>query len=71
MMIGLEIDEPIEAVVDRLQRRGVRFNGSIVKDGPGSFASLDDPDGNAIYLWEVNREIIPETEFAGTGAARP
>ncbi len=35
MMIGLEIDEPIEAVVDRLQRRGVRFNGSIVKDGTG------------------------------------
>ena len=54
IMIGLEIDEPIEAVVDRLQRKGVRFTGSILKDEPGSWASFEDPDGNSFYLWEVS-----------------
>jgi len=27
----------------------------------------EDPDGNAIYLWEVNRAAIPETELTGAG----
>ncbi|HEV8483442.1 MAG TPA: VOC family protein [Blastocatellia bacterium] len=53
MMIGLEIDEPIETAVDRLQRNGVRFKGSIVKDEPGNFADFEDLDGNPFYLWEV------------------
>jgi catechol 2,3-dioxygenase-like lactoylglutathione lyase family enzyme len=53
MMIGLEIDEPIEAVVDRLQRKGVRFHGSIIKDEPGNFADFEDLDGNPFYFWEV------------------
>src|SRR5579863_1055632 len=53
MMIGLEIDEPIEGAVDRLQRKGVRFKGSIVKDGAGNFVDFEDPDGNALYLWET------------------
>src|SRR5829696_1953284 len=35
MMIGLEIDEPIDAVVERLQRRGVRFSGPIIRDESG------------------------------------
>jgi catechol 2,3-dioxygenase-like lactoylglutathione lyase family enzyme len=53
MMIGLEIDEPIEGVVDRLQRKGVRFKGPIGKEPPGNFADFEDPDGNPFYLWEV------------------
>jgi catechol 2,3-dioxygenase-like lactoylglutathione lyase family enzyme len=60
MMIGLEIDEPIEGVVDRLQRKGVRFKGSIIKDdGAGSFADFEDSDGNPFYLWET--KPAPET----------
>src|SRR5438045_8658809 len=50
MMIGLEIDEPIDAVVDRLQRKGVHFKGQIVEDKPGFFADFEDPDGNPLYL---------------------
>jgi catechol 2,3-dioxygenase-like lactoylglutathione lyase family enzyme len=53
MMIGLEITESIEAVVDRLQRKGVAFKGSIVKSEAGNFADFEDPDGNPGYLWEV------------------
>jgi len=55
MLIGLEIDEPIQQVVDRLSGQGVRFLGSIIKDGgAGNFADFEDPDGNWLYLWEVN-----------------
>jgi catechol 2,3-dioxygenase-like lactoylglutathione lyase family enzyme len=53
MMIGLEIDEPIEGAVDRLQKEGVRFTGSIVRDVAGNFAHFEDPDGNELYLWET------------------
>jgi predicted enzyme related to lactoylglutathione lyase len=55
MVIGLEIDEPIDEVVSRLQERGVRFRGPIIKDNAGSFADFDDPDGNACYLWQTDR----------------
>jgi catechol 2,3-dioxygenase-like lactoylglutathione lyase family enzyme len=56
MMLGLELDEPIERVVARLTDKGVRIKGSIVRDEPGNFVSLEDPDGNEIYLWETRRE---------------
>lgn len=69
VMFGFEIDEPIETVVARLKERGVRFNGSIIKADPGGWASLLDPDGNPIYLWEVNREMIPERELVEAGVA--
>lgn len=60
-LIGLEIDEPIQQVVDRLQSKGVRFLGPIVSEpGAGSFADLEDPDGNFIYLWETNRGMMEE-----------
>lgn len=63
-IIGLEIDEPMEGVVARLSKKGVELKGSIVRSEPGSFAHLEDPDGNEIYLWEVNRRVVPSTEFA-------
>ena len=54
VMLGLEVDEPIEAVVARLTGKGVRIKGSILQDDPGKFANLEDPDGNPIYLWETH-----------------
>jgi predicted enzyme related to lactoylglutathione lyase len=55
MLIGLEIDEPIQQIVDRLQGKGVSFLGPVIKDeGAGSFADFEDPDGNRIYLWETS-----------------
>jgi hypothetical protein len=47
----------------RLGERGVRIKGSIVQDTPGQFVHFEDPDGNEIYLWEVNREVVPESEL--------
>jgi catechol 2,3-dioxygenase-like lactoylglutathione lyase family enzyme len=68
-MLGLEIDEPIQAVMDRLRQKGVHITGSVVQDGAGNFVHLEDPDGNDIYLWEVNPKAIPETDLAHAGAA--
>jgi catechol 2,3-dioxygenase-like lactoylglutathione lyase family enzyme len=65
MVLGLEIDEPIETVVARLNERGVRFNGSIVEDDAGKFAQFEDPDGNWMYLWETVVDAT-ESEFAKT-----
>lgn len=64
MMLGLEIDEAIESAVARLARKGARIKGSVTREQSGNFVQLEDPDGNEIYLWEVNRAIVPETEFA-------
>jgi len=62
-MIGLEIDQPIQQVVDRLKGQGVRFLGPIINDaGAGSFIDLEDPDGNFIYLWEVNHAMLDENK---------
>ena len=53
MTIGLEIDEPIETVVARLSRKGASIKGSITEDDAGKFVTLEDPDGNQMYLWQT------------------
>jgi predicted enzyme related to lactoylglutathione lyase len=64
MMLGMEVEGAIEKVVAQLSEKGVQFKGSIVRDQAGNFVHLQDPDGNEIYLWEVNRAAVPETELA-------
>lgn len=54
MVIGFEIDEPIDAVVARLTARGVKFTGPVINDGAGRFAHFEDLDGNDMYLWEMS-----------------
>ena len=68
MMLGLEIDEPIDTVISRLSQKGARFHGAVVRGEAGLFAHLDDPDGNEIYLWEVAPVKMPETELAPAGS---
>ena len=63
MVLGMEIDEAIEAVIARLGRKGVQIKGSITRTEAGNFADLEDPDGNAIYLWETVYKTVPKTEF--------
>jgi catechol 2,3-dioxygenase-like lactoylglutathione lyase family enzyme len=50
--LGLTVDEPIERVVSQLTSRGVRITGSVIRSDSGTVAEIEDPDGNAIYLWE-------------------
>jgi len=68
MMLGLEIDEPIEGAISRLSEKGVRFTGSIVQEMSGKFIHLEDPDGNEIYFWEVKRWGQQDNELASAGA---
>ena len=53
MMLGFEVNGPLEAVVQQLKDKGVRFKGDIIREEAGSFANLEDPDGTPIYLWEM------------------
>ena len=64
MMLGMEIDDAIDKVVARLSEKGVQFKGSVVRDQAGNFVHLEDPDGNDIYLWEMNPAPVPETDLA-------
>ena len=52
MMIGLDIDEPIDVAAARLKSLGVKDVGEIKRDQGGSFVHFHDPDGNELYLWE-------------------
>ena len=66
MVLGLEIDEPIETVIARLNEKGVSIKGSITEDDAGKFANLEDPDGNDMYLWQTTFEAAATSEFART-----
>src|SRR5262249_10076464 len=68
MMLGLEVDEPIDRVIARLGERGVRMKGPVIQDQGGNFAHLEDPDGNEMYLWETVPHAVPESELAHTEA---
>jgi predicted enzyme related to lactoylglutathione lyase len=71
IMLGMEVEEAIDKVVAHLTKKGVEFKGSIMRDKAGSFAHLEDPDGNVIYLWEVPRADVPETEYAPAETVSP
>jgi predicted enzyme related to lactoylglutathione lyase len=57
MMLGLEIGISIEQAVTRLTERGVKVGG-IIRDSTGNFTSIEDPDGNPMYLWEVSQSVL-------------
>jgi predicted enzyme related to lactoylglutathione lyase len=64
IMLGMEIEGTIEKAVASLGKTGVHFRDSVVKTEAGNFVHLEDPDGNDIYLWEVNPVTVPETDLA-------
>ena len=54
LMLGFEVDGRIDDEVALLKAKGVRFAGDIMRDPrAGAFANFTDPDGNALYLWQV------------------
>lgn len=70
MMLGLEIDEPIERVVNRLTQNGVKMLTGILAEEAGKFANFQDPDGNELYLWETAWTGMPKSELEHAESTR-
>ena len=68
VILGLDIDLPIEKAVSRLAQHGVPIKGSVVRSDAGNFANLEDPDGNDLYLWEKAKRATSELELARSTA---
>jgi len=64
MAIGLELSGvSIEDAVARLGAKGVQFQGSINDEGKsGKFVGFADPDGNQLYLAELNWSHVKQGE---------
>lgn len=54
MSIGLELTGSLEDAVRRLEAKGVSFGGIVNEGKAGKFAHFNDPDGNQLYLAELN-----------------
>lgn len=68
IILGLDIDVPVEKAVALLANHGVTVNDSIVRSEPGNFVHLEDPDGNDIYLWEKAQQLMPEVVQSSAAA---
>ena len=62
MAIGLELTGRIEDAVNKLEAKGVRFGGVINEGKAGKFAYFEDPDGNPLYLAELNWRHVDQGE---------
>ena len=62
MSIGLELSGAMEDAVKELSARGVKF-GPVRDDGKaGKFAGFEDPDGNQLYLAQLNWSHVDQGE---------
>ena len=52
--LGLYLEGPIREAVNQLTARGVQFSGPVIDDKALSLAFFGDPDGNPLYLAEMN-----------------
>ena len=55
MMIGLDIDEPIDVAAAKLKANGVKNVGEVHRDQGGSFVYFHDLDGNELHLLESQK----------------
>jgi catechol 2,3-dioxygenase-like lactoylglutathione lyase family enzyme len=63
MAIGLQLAGSIRDAVSALKAKGVQFQGDVVNDGKaGSFIGFEDPDGNQLYLAEINWDHVEKGE---------
>lgn len=63
MSIGLELTGSIHEAVRVLEAKGVKFNEPVINEGKaGSFVSFSDPDGNLLYLAQLNWSHVEQGE---------
>jgi catechol 2,3-dioxygenase-like lactoylglutathione lyase family enzyme len=69
MVLGLVADGAIDRVVSRLAERGVRVTGNANESELRSYAVIEDPDGNPIYIYEeAVAAYAPETRVLRAAA---
>jgi catechol 2,3-dioxygenase-like lactoylglutathione lyase family enzyme len=63
MAIGLQLKGSIREAVSTLKTKGVRFQGDVVNEAKaGSFIGFEDPDGNQLYLAELDWSHVEKGE---------
>ena len=62
MAIGLELSGSMQEAVKTLAAKGVRFLGPVHEEKAGSFAAFEDPDGNQLYLAQLNWSHVDKGE---------
>lgn len=62
MAIGLELSGSIKDAVSKLEAKGVKFNSPLNEGKSGSFVGFEDPDGNQLYLAELNWGHVSQGE---------
>jgi catechol 2,3-dioxygenase-like lactoylglutathione lyase family enzyme len=62
MSIGLELSGSIHDAVRALEAKGVKFDGPVNEGKAGSFVSFPDPDGNLLYLAQMNWSHVQQGE---------
>jgi catechol 2,3-dioxygenase-like lactoylglutathione lyase family enzyme len=62
MAIGLELNSSIHEAVRTLEEKGVKFHGPVNEGKSGSFVGFEDPDGNQLYLAQLNWSHVNQGE---------
>ena len=63
MAIGLELSGiSTHDAVRQLESKGVKFEGTVNEGKAESFIAFSDPDGNQLYLAELNRSHVNQGE---------
>lgn len=62
MAIGLELSGSIEDAMRKLEAKGITFGGVVNEGKAGKFANFLDPDGNQLYLAELNWSHVKQGE---------
>lgn len=62
MSIGLELTGSIYEAVRALEAKGVRFQNVVNEGKAGSFVGFEDPDGNQLYLAQLNWTHVEQGE---------
>ncbi len=58
--IGLELTGSIHEALAALKAKGVKFDGPVNEGKAGAFAGFRDPDGNPLYLAQLNWDHVKQ-----------
>ncbi len=68
MAIGLELTGSIKDAIKALEAKGVKFQSVSSEGKAGAFAGFEDPDGNQLYIAELNWSHVKQGEGQYQGA---